>query len=89
MVSPRNDELCIRDLFEKKIEGFDHKFQPLIGSPFPESENSMWSSASSKIRQLRPARQNAVCPQMNVISPILIIQNLAISRHEYGHRIRQ
>jgi hypothetical protein len=85
VVPPRNDKLCIWKLFEKEIEGFDHEFKALVGSPFSERENSMRRSPPREIRQFRSTRQNTVRAQMNVISPILVIQNLSVSRHEHGH----
>lgn len=46
-------------------------------------------SAARKIRQLRPLRENAVRPQMHIVSSIFVVQYLAIARNEHRDRIRQ
>jgi hypothetical protein len=46
-------------------------------------------SASREIRVLRSLRENAVGTEVNIVVPIFITQDPAISRHEHRDRIRQ
>lgn len=83
MISASNHEPCLRHLLGDMIEGLSHELEPLVGSPFPECENSMYrSTAHRKIREFRTPGENSVGAQMDVIVAIFVVQNLAISRHQ-------
>jgi hypothetical protein len=89
MIAACHDELCVRHPVREQIEGFHHQFEAFISPPFAKSEDVLgWIAAPGKIRKLGPARQNSVRAQMHIIAAIFVIQNLAISRHEHGYRVR-
>jgi hypothetical protein len=46
-------------------------------------------AATGKLRILRPARQNSVRAEMNVIAAIFFVQNLAVPGHEHRDGVRQ
>jgi hypothetical protein len=83
MVSAGNHESRLRHLRRYQIEGLDHEFETLVCSPFAERQNAVGGSATPReIGQLRPARKDAVRAQVDVVSSVLIFQNLAIAGHQ-------
>jgi len=88
MISSGNHELRLRQASRNLVERLNHEFQTLVGSPLSESQDPMDRvSASCKIGEFGPARQNPVRSQVNIIAAVLVVQNLAIARHQDGHRI--
>jgi hypothetical protein len=72
------------------LKGFDHQFKALVSTPFTEGQNPMIRiSAAGEIWKLRLSREDAMRSQMDVIAAIFFVQDIAVSRHEYRHRIRQ
>ena len=72
------------------LERIEQKFKPLVGSPFAKRQDPMLRiSPSRKIRVLRFPRQNTVGPEVNIVTAIFVIKNLAVSRHQNGDGIRQ
>jgi len=88
MVAACHDELRVGQTVGQQIERLHHQFQPLIGSPFAEGENALLRiPPPGKIRELGTAGQNSVCAQMYIVASILVIQNLAIARHQHRDRV--
>ncbi len=48
-----------------------------------------WVSAPGELRKFRPSRQDAVRPQVDIVTPVFVVQNLAVAWHQYGDRVRQ
>ena len=89
MVGSRNHQLRIRKLRAHQTEGFDHQFETLVRSPFPEGQNAMRMPAPRQVRILRPVRENSVSSYVHVIAPILVRKDFAISGHQHRDRVRQ
>jgi hypothetical protein len=89
MVCSRNHQLGVRKLRAHQTEGFDHQFEALVGSPFPEGENAMWMPAPRQVRILRPVREDSVGSDVHVIAPIFVGKDFAISGHQHRDRVRQ
>src|SRR5271165_1635207 len=90
MIASGNNQARFWHLRSQEIECLNHQLETLVRSPLAEGENAVEGiSASRKIRELRPSREQAMRAQMHVIAAIFVIQNLLVSRHEDGHRIRQ
>ena len=82
MISPRDHEPGFRNLRRHEVESLHHQLETFISSPFAKGKNAVLGiSAPPKLGELRPARENSVRPQMHIVTPILIVQNLAIARH--------
>jgi hypothetical protein len=90
MVSPGNHEFRLGQLRSDQIKGLNHELEAFVSSPFAESQNAMeGSSTPREIGEFRPARKYAMRAQVDVVSPILVVQDLAIGGHEYGDGIRE
>ena len=101
MITSRYYEFDVRQFRRKQIEGLDHQFQTLVRSPFSESQNALDRiSTAREVREFRTASQQSVRAKMDIIPPVLVIQDLAISRHKNrngigeqkhpcGHRTRE
>ncbi len=90
MISPGNYELGLRYLRSKQFESLDHEFQPLVRAPFSEGQNAVSrGSTARKVGEFGAASQQSVSAKMNIVAAVLIIQDLAVSRHENRHRVRQ
>jgi len=86
MVSAGNHQLCLGQLRGDEIERFNHQFETFVGSPLAERQNAMdGSSPPGEIWKFRPPRQNAVRTQVDIVSAVLVIQDLAITRHQHGN----
>jgi hypothetical protein len=48
-----------------------------------------WSSTARKVGEFGAASQQSVGAQMNIVAAVLIIQNLAVSRHENRDGVRK
>ncbi|HET6179002.1 MAG TPA: hypothetical protein VFE61_18880 [Candidatus Sulfotelmatobacter sp.] len=84
MVAARNHELRSWQFGRDPVKRLDHQFQALVGSPFPESQNTVdRSTPPGKLRKFRATRENAMRPKMNIIVPVLIVQDFSIAWHEY------
>jgi hypothetical protein len=84
MVASGNHELGFGPLCRDQMEGINHEFEPLVGSPFAERQNAMdWSTTPREVREFGPTRQDAVRTQMHIIPSILVIQDLAIAGHQH------
>jgi len=89
MVSAGDDQARIRHLFFEDVESREHQLQPLVGSPFSESENAMLGSAAeAEVGELGTPRQNAMRAQMHIIAAVLLEQDLAVAGHQNRNRIR-
>lgn len=85
MVSAGNHQRRVRHALGDPIEGLDHELQTFICAPFSESQDTVDRSASpGEIRELGPARKDAVRAKVDVVSSIFVLQNLAIARHQHG-----
>jgi hypothetical protein len=90
MISAGDDQLGIRKGLSHNFERIEQELESLVGSPFAESQNPMLRiSPPGKIRVLGFPRQNTVRSQMNIVTAIFFIKDLAIPRHENGNGIRQ
>jgi hypothetical protein len=90
MIAAGDDEPCIRQSFGNDVEGLDHEFQPLVGSPFAERQDAMLRiAAAGKIRILRSACQNTVGSHVNILAAVFFVKDFAIARHQHRNRIRQ
>ncbi len=90
MVASSDHQFCLWQFGPDDLECFDHQLQAFVSSPFAESENPMLGiAAAGEIRKFRPAGQDAMRAQVNVIAPVFFVQNFAIPRHEYRNRIRE
>jgi hypothetical protein len=90
MISAGNDESRIGQPRRDQIKCLDHEFETFVSSPFTKRQDAMdRRSPSREVGKLRTPRENAVRPQMNIVSPILIIQDLSIAGHKHRYRIRQ
>ena len=83
MIASSNHQPCLGEVRGEQIEGLDHEFETLVGAPFAKRENPVKRrSPAREIRELRATRKQAVSAQMHIVAPVLVIQDLAISRHE-------
>jgi hypothetical protein len=90
MVSSGNHELGFGHLLCNAVESFDHELETLIRSPFPEGENAVDGSTTSReVGELRPAREDAMRPQVNVVPAVFVVQDLAVAGHEDRDGIRE
>ena len=90
MVSAGNDESGIGQPRRDQIKCLDHEFETFVSSPFTERQDAVYRGSSPReVGEFRTPRKNAMRPQMYVVSPVLIIQDLSIAGHEHRYRIRQ
>ena len=90
MISPGNHESGLRELWSEQIESLDHEFETLIRAPFPKGQNTVGgSSTTRKVGEFGSPSKESVGAEMNIVTAILIIQDLAISGHENGHGVRK
>jgi hypothetical protein len=90
MISPRNYEFGLRQLPSKQVESLNHEFQTLVRAPFSKGQNVVGrSSTTRKVRKFGATSQQSVGAKMNIVAAVLIIQDLAISRHENRHGVRK
>lgn len=90
MVSAGNDESRIGQPRRDQIKCFDHEFETFVSSPFTKRQDAMdRRSPPREVGKLRAPRENTMGAQMNVVSPILIVQDLSIAGHQHRYRIRQ
>lgn len=76
-------EFHVRHLQGQQIERLNHQFQTLVRPPFSESQNALdRSSTAREVRQFRAASQQSVRAKMDIVPPVFIVQDLAISGHE-------
>ena len=88
MIPACDDQLHIGQLLRDQVERLDHEFKSFVGSPFSEGQNPMNRIPTAReIREFRPARQNAMRAQVDVVASVLVIQNFAIARHQNRDRI--
>lgn len=84
MVATRNHKPRFRHLLGQQIEGLDHQFQALVCAPLSERENAVKGIAAAReIGEFRPSGQDAMRTEMNIVAPVLVIQDLAIARHQH------
>ncbi len=90
MIAARDHQFCLRHVAGDQIECLDHQFKTFIRPPLSKGENPMQRvPAAGKIWELWPARKNTVSAQMNVVTPVFVIQDFSITGHQHGHRIGQ
>jgi len=86
MITPGNYQPRVGPLWGESFECFDHQLQPFVGAPFSEGEDSVQRiSAAREIGEFGTARENAVGSHMHIVTPVFIVQNLAVSRHQDGY----
>jgi hypothetical protein len=57
MISPADDELCIRQRVVHNGKRLDHQLEPFVSSPLSERQNAVLGiAAPRKVRVLRPSR---------------------------------
>lgn len=82
MIPACDDQFHVGHLPCNQVESFNHQLKSFIGSPLSESQNAMNRiAAACEIGKLRPAGENPVRSQVNVIPSVFVIQNLAIAGH--------
>lgn len=70
--------------FRKAIKGIDHELETLVGSPFSKGKDSVYRSpAHREVGKFWTTSENSVRTEMDVIATILVVQDLAISRHQH------
>lgn len=89
MVAPSDHQLHARVSHDDPIKGLDHRLQSLVRAPFAESQNSRRIPAPRKIGEFRFLLENPVHPEVNVVAPVALLQDVAVGRHQHGNRIRQ
>ncbi|MCU1300801.1 MAG: hypothetical protein JWQ87_1085 [Candidatus Sulfotelmatobacter sp.] len=90
MIPSTDNQLCVGHCSSHNLERFNHELQAFVGSPFSESEDPVLGiTTPGEIRILGPTCQNAVGTHVNIIVPIFFMENLAVSRHQDGNRIRE
>jgi hypothetical protein len=90
VVAAANNQSGVWQFLRHNLESLDHKFKPLVRSPFSEGQDAMLRiTAAREIRVFRSGRQDAVRTQVNITATVFFVQDLAISGHQHGHRIRQ
>ena len=90
MISPCNHESGLRELWSEQIESLDHEFETLVRAPFPKGQNTVGgSSTTRKVGEFGAASQQAVGAKMNIVAAVLVVQDLAVSRHKNRHRVRK
>jgi hypothetical protein len=83
MIATGNYQLRIRQGFYNDVECLDHEFEPLVSSPFSESQDAMLGiAAPGKIRILRSARQHAMGSHVNILAAVFFVKDFAIARHQ-------
>lgn len=86
MVAASDDHPSLRKFLFHDRECVKHQFQSLVSSPLSEGQDAMLGiSAAGKIRKLGPASQNAVRTDMYIVAAIFLIQDPAVTGHQYGH----
>ena len=84
MISAGNHKLGLGQSLCNLVEGLNHELETFVGSPFAERENAVDGiSSSRKIRELGPPCENAVGAQVDIIAPILVVQDLPIAGHQH------
>jgi hypothetical protein len=90
MITPSDDEFEVRNLRFEQMKGFDHEFEPLVRTPFSKRQNAMCRrSAPGKVREFRPASKQTMGAEMNIVTTVFVIQDLAVSGHQHRDGIRQ
>lgn len=88
MVAAGDHQFRLRQPSSDALERLNHQFKTLVSSPFSESENPVQRvSAPREVRELWPARKNAMGAKMNIVAPVLVIQYFSIARHQHGNRV--
>src|SRR6516164_2028211 len=83
MITSGNNQLRFRQQRREQSKRFNHKFEAFVRAPFAECENAMRRRATTReVWKLGAPSEQTMCTKMNVVMPVLVIQNLAISRHE-------
>lgn len=71
------------------MKRLNHELKTFVGSPFAEGEDAVLGiAAPGKVRVFRSARENAMGTNMNIVVTIFLGEDFAISRYQYGNRIR-
>jgi len=90
MVSAGNHEFRLWRFRSDQIKSLNHELETFVRSPFAESQNAVdGSSTPRKIGEFGAAREYAMGAQVDVVSPILVVQDLPITGHEHGDGIRK
>jgi len=83
MITSRNDQFRLRQLRREQLKRFYHEFEAFVRAPFTECQDALrWGSTTGVVRELGSPGKQTVRPKVNIVPPVLIIQDLAISRHE-------
>jgi hypothetical protein len=88
MISSTDEQLRIRQGLVHNLKRFNHELKPFVGSPFSESQDAMFGIATpGEIRIFRFACQNPVGANVYIVVAVFFLEDLAIPRHKYRHRI--
>jgi hypothetical protein len=83
MIASGNDQLRFRQLRRERLKRFNHKFEAFVGAPFSERQNAVRRRATTReVWNLRAPGKQTMRAKMNIVAPVLVIQDLAISGHE-------
>jgi hypothetical protein len=83
MIPSGNDQFRFRQLRREQSKRFNHEFEAFVSAPLAECQNAMRRSATTgEVWKLGAPGKQAVCAKVNVVTSVLIIQDLAISGHE-------
>jgi len=90
MIAAADNQLRVGKGLGDDLEGFDHQLQALVRSPLSESEDAVLGIAPLiELGILRAAREHAMGANMHIVAAVLVVQDLAIARHQDGNRVGQ
>lgn len=90
MVSTSDYQLGVGQGVVHNPKRFDHQFEPFIGSPFSEREDTVLGiAAPRKVGVLGPSSEDAVRTEMDVVTAVFVVQDFAIPGHQHRHGIRE
>jgi hypothetical protein len=88
MVAAGDDQLRLGKSLGNQMEGFDHELQAFVSAPLAEREDAMLGiAAPGKVGIFGSLRQNTVGADVNIVAPVFVAKDFAVSGHEHGHGI--
>jgi hypothetical protein len=90
MVATRDHQLHVRHFVRNGLEGFNQHVRPFVGTPLSKCHNPVFRIATAgEIRVLRICCQSAVRAEVDITATVFVQQDIAVSGHQHGKRIRQ
>jgi hypothetical protein len=90
MIATRNHQFRVRYAILQDLEGRDHQFQALVGSPFAKGKDALLGiTTARKVGELGTSSQSSVRPYVHIVAAVFVEQNFAIPGHEHGYGIRK